>query len=70
MIVLAFSIVPASFILLLIDEKTSQSKHLQFVSGVDPVLYWIINYLWDLVRLKFLNPASNEIRQNFLFERF
>ncbi len=43
------SFVPASFVVFLVTERASKAKHLQFVSGVDPVIYWLSNYVWDLV---------------------
>lgn len=48
-VIFAMSFVPASFVLFLIEERVSKSKHLQFVSGVKPILYWTTNYLWDMV---------------------
>ena len=45
----ALSFVPASFVLFLIEERVSKAKHLQFVSGVKPILYWLANYTWDMV---------------------
>ena len=26
-----------------------QAKHLQFVSGVNPLIYWMGNYAWDMI---------------------
>lgn len=43
------SFVPASFVLYLIQERVTQAKHLQFVSGVSPLVYWMANFLWDMV---------------------
>lgn len=65
MIMLAFSVIPASFVLFLIDEKTSQAKHLQFVSGVDPNIYWITNFLWDM--MNFLIPVFGVLFVFFCF---
>lgn len=48
-VIFAMSFIPASFILFLVEERTSNAKHLQFVSGINPTTYWISNYLWDLV---------------------
>lgn len=48
-VIFAMSFVPASFVLFLIEERVSKSKHLQFVSGVKPVLYWTANFVWDMV---------------------
>lgn len=50
-IIVAMSFVPASFVVFLVAEKSSKAKHLQFVSGCDPVVYWLANYVWDMVRL-------------------
>ena len=39
-VIFAMSFVPASFVLFLIEERVSNSKHLQFVSGINPTVYW------------------------------
>ena len=49
-VVFAMSFVPASFTLVLIDERVTRAKHLQCVGGLPPTLYWIRNFLWDMVR--------------------
>lgn len=49
-VIFAMSFVPASFVLYLIQERVTQAKHLQFVSGVSPLLYWSTNFLWDMVQ--------------------
>ncbi|XP_068603937.1 retinal-specific phospholipid-transporting ATPase ABCA4-like [Brachionichthys hirsutus] len=48
-VIFAMSFVPASFVLYLIQERVTQAKHLQFVSGVSPLVYWTANFLWDMV---------------------
>ena len=48
-IIVAMSFVPASFVVFLVAEKSTKAKHLQFVSGCDPVVYWLANYVWDMV---------------------
>lgn len=45
------SFIPASFVLFLIQERVSKAKHLQFVSGVNPTVYWLANFSWDMVTL-------------------
>ncbi|XP_029935000.1 retinal-specific phospholipid-transporting ATPase ABCA4a isoform X2 [Myripristis murdjan] len=47
-VIFAMSFVPASFVLYLIQERVTQAKHLQFVSGVSPLVYWLANFLWDM----------------------
>lgn len=48
-IIVAMSFVPASFVVFLVAEKATKAKHLQFVSGCDPIIYWLANYMWDMV---------------------
>ena len=52
-IIVAMSFVPASFVLFLVDERVSNAKHLQFVSGVNPTTYWLANFSWDMVNALF-----------------
>uniref|UniRef100_A0A3Q3W3E5 P-type phospholipid transporter n=1 Tax=Mola mola TaxID=94237 RepID=A0A3Q3W3E5_MOLML len=55
-VMFAMSFVPASFVLFLIEERVSKAKHLQFVSGVKPILYWLANFTWDM--LNYTVPAT------------
>ncbi|KAL4635920.1 retinal-specific ATP-binding cassette transporter-like [Arapaima gigas] len=48
-VIFAMSFIPASFVLYLIQERASNAKHLQFVSGVSPLIYWVANFFWDMV---------------------
>jgi hypothetical protein len=52
-VIFAMSFVPASFVMVLIEERSSNSKHLQFVSGVNPLIYWVANFAWDMVNIIF-----------------
>lgn len=54
-VIIALSFVPASFVVYLVNERISKSKHLQFVSGMDPTTYWLATFAWDM--LNFLVPA-------------
>ncbi|KAL8178295.1 UNVERIFIED_CONTAM: Retinal-specific ATP-binding cassette transporter [Gekko kuhli] len=47
-VIFAMSFIPASFVLYLIQEQVTKARHLQFVSGVSPVVYWSTNFLWDI----------------------
>jgi len=49
-VIFALSQIPASFVVFLVEERQSGSRHLQFVSGVKPVIFWLVNYCWDMVR--------------------
>ncbi|XP_035980943.1 retinal-specific phospholipid-transporting ATPase ABCA4 isoform X2 [Fundulus heteroclitus] len=63
-VIFAMSFVPASFVLYLIQERVTQAKHLQFVSGVSPLVYWVANFLWDMVNYSISAAMVVEI---FLF---
>ncbi|XP_048586908.1 ATP-binding cassette sub-family A member 2 isoform X2 [Nematostella vectensis] len=64
-VIIAMSFVPASFVVFLVTERSTKAKHLQFVSGVDPVVYWLSNYLWDMCN--YLIPALACITLLYLF---
>uniref|UniRef100_H3CEJ3 ATP-binding cassette sub-family A member 2 n=1 Tax=Tetraodon nigroviridis TaxID=99883 RepID=H3CEJ3_TETNG len=65
-IIVAMSFVPASFVVFLVAEKSTKAKHLQFVSGCDPVIYWLSNYVWDM--LNYLVPATCCVIILFVFD--
>jgi ABC-type multidrug transport system ATPase subunit len=47
-VIFALSFVPPSFVMFLIRERATGAKHQQLVCGVNPVIYWISNYSWDM----------------------
>ena len=55
-VIFAMSFVPASFVVFLIQERVNKAKHMQFISGVQPFLYWLANFVWDMVRPLQLDP--------------
>ncbi|XP_049752159.1 ATP-binding cassette sub-family A member 2 isoform X4 [Elephas maximus indicus] len=65
-IIVAMSFVPASFVVFLVAEKSIKAKHLQFVSGCNPVIYWLANYVWDM--LNYLVPATCCVIILFVFD--
>ena len=54
-VITALAFVPASFVVYLVQDRISKSKHLQLVSGLNPIIYWVSNYVWDVVRNVFFN---------------
>ncbi|XP_059201726.1 phospholipid-transporting ATPase ABCA1-like isoform X2 [Centropristis striata] len=55
-VIFAMSFVPASFVVFLIQERVSKAKHMQFISGVQPLLYWSANFIWDMCN--YVVPAT------------
>nr|APD26538.1 ATP-binding cassette transporter subfamily A member 3 X1 protein [Brachionus koreanus] len=43
-----FSFLIASFAIILIKEKTSNAKHIQYMSGCNSNIYWTSSLLWDM----------------------
>ena len=44
-----FSFLIASFVIFLIKEKSSNAKHLQYMSGCNSHIFWISALLWDIL---------------------
>jgi hypothetical protein len=44
-----FSFLIASFSIILIKERESGSKHLQFMNGCNSGIFWISAFTWDLI---------------------
>nr|KAF6347650.1 ATP binding cassette subfamily A member 7 [Myotis myotis] len=66
-VVFAMSFIPASFILVLIEERVTRAKHLQFMGGLSPTLYWLGNFLWDMCN--YLVPACIVVLIFLAFQR-
>ena len=47
---IALSLIPSNFITIIIREKENKSKHLQLLSGLSIYLYWINNYIFELLK--------------------
>ena len=45
----ALSFLTAGFALVIIEEKSDKVKHLQLVCGLNRFIYWLTNYIWDMV---------------------
>lgn len=54
--IVAMSFVNASFVLFLVYERSIKSLHLQFLIGLNPFLYWVTNFIWDMIN--YMLPAS------------
>jgi ATP-binding cassette, subfamily A (ABC1), member 3 len=45
----AMSFVASFFIIVYIKERVTKAKHLQFVSGINVIMYWLTAFLWDFL---------------------
>ena len=48
-----FSLIPASFITRKVKERINNSKHLMRISSKSIIAYWIVNYIFELVKYYF-----------------
>lgn len=55
----------SSFVLFLVKERSVKAKHIQFVSGVHPVNFWMSTLCWDLIN--FIIPCLCLILTFFIF---
>lgn len=44
-----FTFIPSTYVSFIVKERESKAKHLQFVSGANFVMYWLSNYVFDLL---------------------
>ena len=52
-VAIAFSLIPANFVTIIVKEKLNNSKHLMRVSGISITAYWIVNFIFELVKYYF-----------------
>ena len=45
--VIPYCYIPGAFVVFLVRERISKAKHLQLVSGVSVLSYWLATYLYD-----------------------
>lgn len=45
----SMAFVSSFYLLFYVKERVCKSKHLQFVSGVNAVIFWFTSFVWDLI---------------------
>jgi len=53
---LGFAFIPASYGAFVVLERENNSKHLQIISGVNFISYWVATWIWDIIN--YLVPAT------------
>jgi len=51
---ISFSLIPSNFIFIIVREKRNNSKHLMRLSGLNIMSYWIVNFLYELLKYYFV----------------
>ena len=49
-VAVAFSLIPANFITIIVKERVNNSKHLMRISGMSFFAYWLTNYIFELAK--------------------
>uniref|UniRef100_A0A5S6Q0I9 ABC transporter domain-containing protein n=1 Tax=Trichuris muris TaxID=70415 RepID=A0A5S6Q0I9_TRIMR len=57
-VLLAFCTVIGSFCLFAVEDRVSDSKHQQFVSGLHRWLYWVANFSFDMIIYIFITALA------------
>ena len=47
---ICFTLIPANFVTIIIREKENNSKHLQIISGISLMSYWVNNFIFELLK--------------------
>lgn len=50
---IAFALIPANFITIIIKERELNTKHLQIISGISTASYWFSNFIFELIKYYF-----------------
>ncbi|XP_033110742.1 phospholipid-transporting ATPase ABCA1-like [Anneissia japonica] len=66
LLVCAFSMIPAAFVVYLVGENLNGTKRQHYVSGMPKMLYIISNIVWDLIT--FLVPVGITLLIVYLFD--
>ena len=64
---IALSLIPSNFITTIIREKENKSKHLQILSGLSLLVYWINNYIFEIIKYFLISLLSLIILRCFNF---
>ena len=52
-VAIAFALIPANFISIIVRERYNNSKHLMRLSGLNIFSYWIVNFMFEIIKYYF-----------------
>ena len=50
---IAFALIPANFVTIIVKERINNSKHIMHLSGINFFAYWLVNYIFELIKYYF-----------------
>ena len=64
---ICFTLIPANFVTIIIREKENNSKHLQIISGISLMSYWVNNFIFELAKYYIIGAICHVILKLFGF---
>ena len=64
---ICFTLIPANFVTIIIREKENNSKHLQIISGISLMSYWVNNFIFELAKYYIIGAICLVILKLFGF---
>ena len=52
-VAIAYAMIPANIITIIVRERTNNSKHLMKLSGMNIISYWLVNFLYEIIKFYF-----------------
>ena len=52
-VAVAYALIPANFITIIVRERINNSKHLMKLSGMNILAYWIVNFIYEIFKFYF-----------------
>ena len=64
---ICFTLIPANFVTIIIRERENNSKHLQIISGISLLSYWVNNFIFEIVKYYIIGGICLVILKLFKF---
>ena len=52
-VAIAYAMIPANIITIIVRERVNNSKHLMKLSGMNIISYWFVNFLYEIIKFYF-----------------
>jgi ATP-binding cassette subfamily A (ABC1) protein 3 len=49
-VTIAFGLIPANFVATIVGERVNNSKHLMRIAGVSLFAYWLVNFIFEIIK--------------------
>ena len=52
-VAIAYAMIPANIVTIIVRERANNSKHLMKLSGMNIISYWVVNFLYEIIKFYF-----------------